>query len=515
MADERKEINAKDCVLVTGASGYIALHCVQQLLEAGYEVRGTVRSLCDSEKVGPLRDLKYSSDRLELVEADLECAEHWPDAIQGCTYILHVASPWPIVADESTVTTARDGTLNVLKGAASTGTVKKVVVTSSCAAINDGHKNKSRVFDETCWADLNSKRIEHYGKSKAVAERAAWDFWESLPKHSRFELTVLNPTLVTGPVLSQRDHGSAMIIRRMMDYRTFLAIPKVSLGVVDVRDVARAHVKALKAPETNGERILITAVPSVWFAQMAEWLHKEFKKQGYMVSRLQVPNWLVKLYAKTNVDPHVAALKHRFGSELRFDNTKSKRLLGMQYIPPQKSIIDMVYSMIDFGMIKPKAKPRSKSVDVARETTIEKNAESRKTTIGCCSDTGAIVDQLSNNKTPLAEISEFEWMDLNRDTVGEKIAAGNLDNCAHHENNVEQTGDHHLDGTNQAKIEEGSGSNQATANTSKDTEEIVTSQQEMAPVEPSENKEAMANPGDKMLQATIEQNGAIPIADKA
>ncbi|VDN22800.1 unnamed protein product [Gongylonema pulchrum] len=301
--------NEKTVVLVTGASGYIALHCVKQLLEDGYTVRGTVRNLQNSAKVSPLRDMKYSAERLELVEADLECAEHWHrnvavhasvrllfesvylrfSAVDGCTYILHIASPWPIVADETTIAVATNGTLNVLRAAAECRTVRKIVLTSSCAAVNDGHKNGARVFDEECWANLESKRMENYGRSKAIAEKAAWNYWNTLP-----------------------------------------AVPKISLGMVDVRDVARAHIRAMRCPDSDGERILITATPSVWFEQIVEWLHKEFKNQGFVISRVVVPNWLVKLYAKSKLDPHVAAITHRFGPELRFDNTKVVTLYSFE-----------------------------------------------------------------------------------------------------------------------------------------------------------------------------------------
>ncbi|KIH47977.1 oxidoreductase, short chain dehydrogenase/reductase family protein, partial [Ancylostoma duodenale] len=134
-------------VLVTGASGYVGLHCVQQLLAAGYKVRGTV---------SPLLHLPHANERLELIEADLMNEEDWPRAVAGCTFILHVASPWPIVADESTIKTAVDGTLHVLRAASMEPSVRKVVLTSSCSAVNDGHPNNSRVFDETCWTDLDS-----------------------------------------------------------------------------------------------------------------------------------------------------------------------------------------------------------------------------------------------------------------------------------------------------------------------------------------------------------------------
>ncbi|CAG9533679.1 unnamed protein product [Cercopithifilaria johnstoni] len=300
-----------------------ALHCVQQLLENGYTVRGTVRNLQNSSKISPLRDLKYSSERLELVEADLECSDDWPRAVEGCTYIMHIASPWPIVADETIIKTARDGTLNVLKAAARCSTIQKIVLTSSSSAINDGYKTDARIFDESCWGDLNSGRIENYGRSKVIAEKAAWDFWKSLPEESRFQLTVLNPSFVVGPVLSDQRHGSARIIRRMMDYHTFPAAPKVSLGMVDVRDVARAHIRAMECANCN----------------------------GFLISLMTTPKWLAKLYAKVTCDPHFEAVKYRFGPELRFNNTKSKQLLQMEYMPIKKSVIDMVYSMLDYGII--------------------------------------------------------------------------------------------------------------------------------------------------------------------
>ncbi|VDK79735.1 unnamed protein product [Litomosoides sigmodontis] len=372
--------NEKCVVLVTGASGYIALHCVQQLLENGYTVRGTVRSLQNSSKVSSLRDLKHSSERLELVEADLECPDHWPRAVEGCTYIMHIASPWPIVADERTIEIAKGGTLNVLKAAAQCCTIRKIVLTSSTAAINDGHRNDAQVFDENCWGNLDSKRIGNYSRSKIIAERAAWDFWKSLPEASRFQLTVLNPSFVVGPVLSDQRHGSAKIIKRMMDYHTFPAAPKVSLGMVDVRDVARAHIRAMECSNCNGERIMITATPSVWFSQLTTWLYDEFKNQGFLISRVRTPNWLAKFYAKVTCDPHFEAVKYRLGPKLHFDNSKSVQLLQMEYMPIRKSIIDMVYSMMDYGIIVRKQnleKMKNGDCKIANCTNIDINESSK------------------------------------------------------------------------------------------------------------------------------------------
>ncbi|TKR82592.1 hypothetical protein L596_016289 [Steinernema carpocapsae] len=345
-------------VLVTGASGYVALHCVKQLLEDGYSVRGTVRNLQNNKKIGPLRSLNGASERLELVEADLERPEDWPGVIQGCSFILHVASPWPIVADEHTITVAVEGTLSVLKAASKCSGVEKIVMTSSCSAINDGHKNDERIFDETCWSNLEDKHVENYARSKTLAERSAWNYWSSLNEEDRFELTVINPTFITGPVLSDQEHGSATVIGRMMDVRTFLAAPKICLGLVDVRDVARAHVKALELPETNGQRVLVTHTDPVWFGDMAKWLHKEYTKKGFKISKIVTPTWLLKVYAKLDIDEQAKSVLHRVGPELRFSNQKSIDLLGMNtYIHPKQSVLDMVESMIEHQMIKEPKKP--------------------------------------------------------------------------------------------------------------------------------------------------------------
>lgn len=223
---------------------------------------------------------------------------------------------------------------------------------SKLFSISDGHKNNERIFDETCWTNLESKKVENYAKSKTIAEKTAWDFWNSLNPMTKFELTVLNPTFITGPVFSTVEHGSATIVGRMMDFRTFLAAPKACLGVVDVRDVARAHILAMENPKTNGERILITHTLPVWFSDMRDWLMEEFKDAGYLFSPVTAPNWVLKIYAKTKLDPQSTAVVHRIGPELRFSNQKSLDLLGMTYIHPRPSVIEMMHSMIELGMVR-------------------------------------------------------------------------------------------------------------------------------------------------------------------
>jgi dihydroflavonol-4-reductase len=199
-------------VLVTGASGYLGIHCVKQLLEAGYIVRGTVRSLNNSKKVEPLRSLPFASERLELVVADLEKADTWPAALQDCTYILHTASPFPVNPDESIIKTAVDGTLNVLSAATKVLSIKKIVLTSSCVAIMEGHNDAgTKVFNENDWSIVTPSTNPYY-RSKVAAEQAAWNFIKNFGSNdNKYELTVINPSFIIGPQLSDIEGTSANV----------------------------------------------------------------------------------------------------------------------------------------------------------------------------------------------------------------------------------------------------------------------------------------------------------------
>ncbi|KHN74926.1 Dihydroflavonol-4-reductase [Toxocara canis] len=293
-------------VLVTGASGFLGIHCVQQLLREGYTVRGTVRDVKNQVKIEPLRELE-GGDKVELVEADLEDDKGWTDAVKGCTYVLHVASPFPIVADESIIKTAVDGTLRVLRAAAQELSVKKVVLTSSCAAINEGHDDPERIFNEDDWTNVNSKLVPNYSKSKTLAEKAAWDFVRDTP-----------------------------------------AVPYVEIGMVDVRDVVFAHIKSLRESRSDGERILVTAQPSISFMEIANVLRKEFGPQGYYLPRFQVPYAVLWLYSF--FDREARELLVRVGHQVHFDTTKAETLLGMKFMDPKQSLIEMAYDVIERGM---------------------------------------------------------------------------------------------------------------------------------------------------------------------
>ncbi|CAJ0921220.1 unnamed protein product, partial [Mesorhabditis belari] len=274
-------------------------------------------------------------------------------AVRGCDYVLHVASPFPIVSTEETIKTAIDGTLNVLKACQNEASVKKVVLTSSCAAVNEGN-DPDRIFDEGSWTNTRSSQVDFYAKSKTLAEKAAWDFVANIQDGNKFKLTTLNPTLIVGPPLIDDDQGTSItLIRRFLNPWEMPGVPGVSLALVDVRDVAKAHIEAMRRPETDGERILCTSQPSFWFRDFARILGKEFRRQGYWVPLIQVPYAVVYIFSF--FDAQAASVLHRIGPEVKFSNKKAKRLLGLEFRDPAESIVEMTYHLIERGIIKKKS----------------------------------------------------------------------------------------------------------------------------------------------------------------
>ena len=250
-------------VLVTGATGYIATHVVQQLLLSGnYRVRGTIRSLKNEAKVKELKglvpDAKYP---LDLCEADLVNKESWLPAVQGCKYVFHLASPFPSSAPKhpnDVIRPAVDGTVNVLAACAESGSVKKVVLTSSIAAISCGmvgHPGRQgHIYTEEDWSPPEACPI--YERSKTLAEKAAWDYVKELPEEKKFELAVVNPGFVMGPALTKGAGTSLGFVIGLLK-GDVPGVPDVNSVIIDVRDVAKAEIAAMEKADSNGNRYML------------------------------------------------------------------------------------------------------------------------------------------------------------------------------------------------------------------------------------------------------------------
>ncbi|KAK7090238.1 uncharacterized protein [Littorina saxatilis] len=366
-------------VLVTGASGYIATHVIKQLQEAGYKVRGTVRSLSDEAKVKHLNDLcPDATYKLELVEADLTKPDSWEAAVKGVSYVIHVASPFPASApkdENEVIQPAVEGTQSVLKACIASKSVKRVVLTSSCVAVNWSNTNTDKVHTEEDWSDVES--LDAYAKSKTLAEKAAWDFIKELPDEDKIELAVINPAYVMGPVLHGSQCTSMEIIKRLLE-RSMPACPKLNFAIVDVRDVATAHVKAMTLPEAAGNRHLVVNT-NMWMKEIAQQLAKEFKPQGYNVPTVNCPYfalWMSSLFDKT-----IKMILPQVNKVHKFENKRMKEVLGIEPLDAKDTIIEMAYSLIESGFIKKTKKykgPGGIEETKAEEDKTEEKADEKK-----------------------------------------------------------------------------------------------------------------------------------------
>jgi nucleoside-diphosphate-sugar epimerase len=338
-------------VLVTGGSGFIGSHCILQLLAAGHQVRTTVRSLRREDEVRAL--LKEGGavpgNRLSLIAADLENDAGWPEALAGCDYVLHVASPFPANIpknEDELIVPARDGALRVLRASRDAG-VKRVVLTSSFAAIGYGQKPQQAPFNETNWTDPNGEGVAPYVKSKTIAERAAWNFIEK--EGGKLELSVVNPVAVFGPALGSDYSTSVLLIQRLMD-GTVPGNPQIFFGVVDVRDVADLHLRAMTHPEAKGERFLAVAGDFMSILEIATVLRRRMGAAGKNVPTRQLPNWLVRVAAMR--DPTVKALLPELGKKKNGSNEKSRRVLGWTPRSSEEAIVASAESLLRLGLLK-------------------------------------------------------------------------------------------------------------------------------------------------------------------
>ncbi|WP_431878619.1 SDR family oxidoreductase [Amycolatopsis sacchari] len=337
-----------ESVLVTGGSGFVGAHCILRLLDAGYTVRTTVRSPEREEHVrGLLRaGGAEPGEALGFAYADLTSDEGWATAVRGCDYVLHVASPFPATVprhEDDLIVPARDGALRVLRAARDAG-VRRVVLTSSFAAMSYGHGGIDRTFTEQDWTNVDGAGVSAYAKSKTLAERAAWDFVDR--EGASLELAVVNPVGVLGPVLGAEVSTSSTLIQRLLN-RELPALPRLSFALVDVRDVADLHVRAMTDPAAQGERFLAVAGETLWIADIARVLRDRL---GARVPTREAPDLLVRLASR--MDASLRPTVHELGKVKRASADKARRVLGWRPRSNEELIVDSARSLLDLGLVK-------------------------------------------------------------------------------------------------------------------------------------------------------------------
>ena len=337
-------------VLVTGGSGFIGSHAILQALAAGLDVRSSVRNL---RREGELRALlrangAHADAPLRFFAADLTGDAGWAEAVAGCDYVLHIASPFPAGIpkhEDELIVPARDGALRVLRAARDAG-VKRVVLTSSFAAIGYGHPEQRAPFDETTWTNLDVS-VAAYTKSKTLAERAAWDFIAR--EGGGLELSVVNPVGVFGPVLGADYATSIQLVQRLMT-GSMPGCPRLRFGVVDVRDVVDLHLRAMADPAANGERFLAVAGDFLRVQEMARVLKARLGDAARKVPTRELPDWLVKLVAM--FDPTVRQIVPDLGKYKNATAAKAQRVLGWSPRSNQDALMATAESLLRLGLLK-------------------------------------------------------------------------------------------------------------------------------------------------------------------
>lgn len=342
--------NSGTLVAVTGASGFIGLHCVLALLQEGYRVRGTLRDMAREASLrAALEKHVKVGGRLEFCAAELTSDAGWAEAFKDCSYVLHVASPIPREMpkhEDDLIIPARDGCLRVLRAASEAG-VRRVVQTSSIAAITNGHSHDaSYVYSEKDWSNLDHP-LPPYPKSKTIAERAAWEHMEGLGDENALELVVINPGMVYGPIL-ESDYGTSGEVVRKLMRRDMPGLPKLGWGSVDVRDVASAHIKAMVTPAAAGQRFCCVSEPA-WLSDIARILNKNFAARGYKVPTWVMPNFLVRLAAM--IDKPIRLILYELGTLPKVDNSRIKTVLDWQPRGLEEMVTAMADSMIEHKVI--------------------------------------------------------------------------------------------------------------------------------------------------------------------
>eukprot|EP00386_Alphamonas_edax_P002097 GDKI01006308.1.p1 GENE.GDKI01006308.1~~GDKI01006308.1.p1 ORF type:complete len:357 (-),score=85.82 GDKI01006308.1:179-1249(-) len=336
-------------VLVTGATGYVASHLVEQLLLAGYKVRGTVRNKKKTDSYSYLLALPFAPQNLEIVEANLLSADGWEAAVSGCEIVHHTASPYVLEVrdpEKDLLQPAVEGVRHVFDACVKVGGVKKIVLTSSCVAIGDTWRN-DHTYTENDWNTESTLDKNPYYYSKVRAEKFATEYLEKLPADQKIEMAVINPFAVIGPSHRPEVNQSVSTIQRMMN-GDVPGLLDISIGYVDVRDVAIAHVNA-QQPGITGRFILSEGTYS--WADIAKVCRQYYPE--HPIPWLQLPNWGVKMvlpfYPKGERDFVLSSLGHR----ANMDNSRSRNVLGVEYRKMEVTIKECCQDLIDQKFVRP------------------------------------------------------------------------------------------------------------------------------------------------------------------
>ncbi len=329
-------------VLVTGGSGYLGGWCVVELLRRGYRVRTTVRDLSrEAEVRARIEPEVDAGDKLSVLAADLSSDDGWEQAVDGCDYVMHVASPFPPVQPrdpDELIVPAREGTLRVLRAAFDAG-VGRVVVTSSIAAVGGSTSRSSVPLTEESWTDADNPKLTPYTRSKTIAEHAAWDF--AREQGALEKLAVVNPGAIIGPVLSDDRSFSLELIERLL--KGMPGTPRLGYSIVDVRDVADLQIRAMTAPEAGGERFI--AVNEFWWmSEVAAVLRDRLGRDAPKVPKRSVPDLLVRGMAI--FDPSIRSIIGQLGRRVEMSSEKAKTQLDWSPRPVEETVVDCAQSLI-------------------------------------------------------------------------------------------------------------------------------------------------------------------------
>ena len=344
-------LNNNKTVLITGGSGFVALHCIQQLLNKGYKVRTTLRSLKKKQEVSDaLTEGGITSfENLDFFETDLTNDTNWDGAANGCEYVLHIASPiyLKVPKDENEmIRPAVDGTIRVLKAARNAG-VKRVVMTSNFGAVGYSHTDTTKIITEESWTNPNEKGLSAYNKSKVLAEKAAWDFIEN--EGGNLELSVINPVGIFGPSFGKNLSSGFGLLKKIVD-GSMKAIPNMTISIVDVRDLADLHIRAMTNEGANGQRFLALSGGVLTLPEIATLLKSKLGERGKNISTRILPNWIVRVAALFSpVAKNIVPLLGRYREA---SNEKAKAILGWVPRTNEEALLASAGSLFKFGAIK-------------------------------------------------------------------------------------------------------------------------------------------------------------------